>query len=219
MQNTLKIKRTKPALAFNLAIIACEIAAIIIVFFKIGYYPLEYYTEDSNLFALVACAVMAGFQVRYLKSGKEIPHSVQMFKYMAAAVLSVTFIVVLAVLSPMRGEGINGWLYMLFNKDFTFLHTLCPILTILSFVLFEKEPHLDAKSAFTATIPTLLYAIVLIILNIVGIVGVVDGPYPFLRVMNQPLYMSFVWFIVIVGGAFFLALLLQKLNSTGRKSK
>ena len=216
MQNTLKIKRTKTALVFNLAIIACEIAAIIIVFFKLGCYPLVYYTEDSNLFALVACAVMAGFQVRYLKSGKEIPHSVQMFKYMAAAVLSVTFIVVLAVLSPMRGDGINGWLYMLFNKDSTFLHTLCPILTILSFVLFEKEPHLDAKSAFTAIIPTLIYAIVLIILNIVG---AVDGPYPFLRVMNQPVYMSFVWFIVIVGGAFFLALLLQKLNSIGRKSK
>ena len=70
MQNTLKIKRTKTALAFNLAIIACEIAAIIIVFFKLGCYPLVYYTEDSNLFALVACTVMAGFQVRYLKSGK-----------------------------------------------------------------------------------------------------------------------------------------------------
>ena len=124
MQNTLKIKRTKTALAFNLAIIACEIAAIIIVFFKIGCYPLVYYTEDSNLFALVACAVMAGFQVQYLKSGKEIPHSVQMFKYMAAAVLSVTFIVVLAVLSPMRGEGINGWLYMLFNKASPF-YILC----------------------------------------------------------------------------------------------
>ena len=147
MQNTLKIKQTKTALVFNLAIIACEIAAIIIVFFKIGCYPLVYYTEDSNLFALVACAVMAGFQVRYLKSGKEIPHSVQMFKYMAAAVLSVTFIVVLAVLSPMRGEGINGWFYMLFNKDSTFLHTLCPILTMLSFVLFEKEPHLTTHSA------------------------------------------------------------------------
>lgn len=124
MQNTLKIKRTKTALAFNLAIIACEIAAIIIVFFKIGCYPLIYYTEDSNLFALVACAVMAGFQVRYLKSGKEIPHSVQMFKYMAAAVLSVTFIVVLAVLSPMRGEGINGWLYMLLTKTSPF-YILC----------------------------------------------------------------------------------------------
>ena len=60
MQNTLKIKQTKTALVFNLAIIACEIAAIIIVFFKIGCYPLVYYTEDSNLFALVACAVMAG---------------------------------------------------------------------------------------------------------------------------------------------------------------
>lgn len=64
---------------------------------------------------------------------------------------------------------------------------------------FEKEPHLNTKSAFTATIPTLIYAILLIILNIVG---AVDGPYPFLRVMNQPLYMSFVWFIVIVGSAF-----------------
>ena len=165
MQNTLKIKRTKTALAFNLAIIACEIAAIIIVFFKIGCYPLVYYTEDSNLFALVACAVMAGFQVRYLKSGKEIPHSVQMFKYMAAAVLSVTFIVVLAVLSPMRGEGINGWLYMLFmysyiilqitdrnkckvmlfchfstlTKTSPFYILYCPILTILSFVLLKKN--------------------------------------------------------------------------------
>lgn len=216
MQNTHKINRTKTALAFNLAIIACEIAAIIIVFLKIGYYPLEYYTEDSNLFALVACSVTAGFQIRCLKSGKEIPHAVQMLKYMAAAVLSVTFIVVLAVLSPMRGEGINGWLYMLFNKDFTFLHTLCPILTILSFVLFEKEPFLDTKSAFKATIPTLIYAIVLIILNILG---VLDGPYPFLRVMNQPVYMSFVWFIVIVGGALFLAFLIQKLNSIGRKNK
>ena len=49
MQNTLKIKRTKTALAFNLAIIACEIAAIIIVFFKIGCYPLIYYTEDLSL--------------------------------------------------------------------------------------------------------------------------------------------------------------------------
>lgn len=216
MQNTFKIKRTKTALAFNLAIIACEIAAIIIVFLKIDYYPLEYYTEDSNLFALVACAVMAGFQVRYLKSGKEIPHSVQMFKYMAAAVLSVTFIVVIAVLSPMRGEGINGWFYMLFNKDFTFLHTLCPILTILSFVLFEKEPYLDTKSAFTATIPTLIYAIVLVFLNTIR---AFTGPYPFLLVHNQPVYMSVIWFIVIVGGAFFLALLLQKLNSIGRKSK
>ena len=71
MQNSLKIKRTKTALAFNLAIIACEIAAIIIVFFKIGCYPLIYYTEDSNLFALVACAVMAVFRCDISKAEKK----------------------------------------------------------------------------------------------------------------------------------------------------
>ena len=160
--------------------------------------------------------VLLGALVGLARSTVNEPKTEDTDRVLAAGLLSVTFIVVLAVLSPMRGDGINGWLYMLFNKDFTFLHTLCPILTILSFVLFEKEPHLNTKSAFTATIPTLVYAILLIILNIVG---AVDGPYPFLRVMNQPLYMSFVWFIVIVGGAFFLALLLQKLNSIGRKSK
>ena len=217
MQNILKIKRTKTALVFNLAIIACEIAAIIIVFFKLGCYPLVYYTEDSNLFALVACAVMAGFQVRYLKSGKEIPHSVQMFKYMVAALSfgNICRSSCCTFSDAWRGHKRLGSICFL-TKTSPFYILCVRFLQFYRLCFLKKKPHLNTKSAFTATIPTLIYAILLIILNIVG---AVDGPYPFLRVMNQPLYMSFVWFIVIVGGAFFLALLLQKLNSTGRKRK
>ena len=46
---------------------------------------------------------------------------------------------------------------------------------------------------------TIAYAIVFITLNILK---VYEGPYPFLMVYKQPVYMSIVWFILIVGGAF-----------------
>lgn len=71
MQNTLKIKRTKTALAFNLAIIACEIAAIIIVFFKIGCYPLVYYTEDSTCLHLLPVRLWQAFRCDISKAEKK----------------------------------------------------------------------------------------------------------------------------------------------------
>jgi hypothetical protein len=52
MQNTLKIKRTKTALVFNLAIIACEIAAIIIVFCSF-YFKYICLSEKSFRFACI----------------------------------------------------------------------------------------------------------------------------------------------------------------------
>jgi hypothetical protein len=37
----------------------------------------------------------------------------------------------------------------------------------------------------------------------------VDGPYPFLHPLDNPIYISIMWFVVIVGGAFVLAMLLE----------
>jgi hypothetical protein len=39
-----------------------------------------------------------------------------------------------------------------------------------------------------------------------------DGPYPFLHVYEQPVYMSIIWFAAILGGAYFMAWLLLKAN-------
>ena len=40
---------------------------------------------------------------------------------------------------------------------------------------------------------------------------VVEGPYPFLRVYEQPVYMSIIWVIVILGSAYGIAFLLASL--------
>jgi hypothetical protein len=40
---------------------------------------------------------------------------------------------------------------------------------------------------------------------------VVEGPYPFLKVHNQPWYMSILWFLAISLVAFGIAVLLRKI--------
>lgn len=76
----------------------------------------------------------------------------------------------------------------------------------ISFIFFEKHDIKGFKDNFRAIYFTIAYAVVFIILNILK---VYDGPYPFLQVYNQPIYMSVIWFIVIVGGAFGLGKLIM----------
>ena len=57
-------------------------------------------------------------------------------------------------------------------------------------------------------LPTLIYALILMALNLMR---VVEGPYPFLRVYEQPVYMSIIWVIVILGSAYGIAFLLASL--------
>lgn len=58
-------------------------------------------------------------------------------------------------------------------------------------------------------IPTACYAVIMIVLNILHMV---DGPYPYLRVYNQPVYMSVLWCFIILGGAYAIARILLFLN-------
>ena len=65
-----------------------------------------------------------------------------------------------------------------------------------------------------ALLPTLVYALVLVILNLAKLV---DGPYPFLKVYQQPVYMSCIWVLAILGGAYLIAALLARMLN--RKTK
>ena len=66
-------------------------------------------------------------------------------------------------------------------------------------MFFERHKINGLKDNFRAVYFTIAYAIVFITLNILK---VYEGPYPFLMVYKQPVYMSIIWFILIVGGAF-----------------
>ena len=105
---------------------------------------------------------------------------------------------------------------LLFSPKLLFHHTLCPILCIISFVLFENEYKIKKKYILYSLIPTFLYAIIFIFLNAFNIV---NGPYFFLKVNNQPIYMSIIWFFAIMSLAAGISSLLWFLNKRGNICK
>ena len=65
----------------------------------------------------------------------------------------------------------------------------------------------EKRDSRLAMIPTAIYMLVMVPLNYFR---VVEGPYPFLKVHNQPWYMSILWFFAISLVAFGIAVLLRK---------
>lgn len=190
------------SLCMNLAVFVLGTAGTVMCLVSDGIGMLQFYTVLSNIIASLSCLVLALFSIRRRICGKEIPRAVMLLKFTSVCCLSVTFLVVVFVIIPMSGNPARFLLqgYMLFH------HLLCPILAFLSFVLFDSLPMSPRRSVAYAMLPTFLYAAVVIILNLTH---TITGPYPFMRVYEQPWWLSLIWFVLILGGAYLSAFLLS----------
>ena len=186
----------KKSLVLNLLIIILEIVGLMTVYVLYHQLGIVFYTVLSNILMLISSSLLVG----YIINKKEIPKWLSLFKYMSTICVTLTFLVVVFILSPMYGFNYK---HMLFENELLYLHFLCPVLSIITFVFFD---NLDIDKVFIGTTATLVYGITLLILNLLRIV---DGPYPFLRVYNQPIYMSIIWFIIILGMSYLIGLLLK----------
>ena len=196
------------ALALNICLVIFEVVGLALrIHDNAGVFGVEYYTQDSNLLLLLICAVTAFFIVRKMVNGKEIPRVVSIIKLSAVVALLITFLIVAIVLAPIYGLP-YGFKLLLFTRAMFFTHLTCPLLALLSFLVFEKHEY-EKKDLLWAQVYTLLYAIVLIILNLVH---VVDGPYPFLQVCSRPVWQTILWSIGILGGAYGITWLLCKIR-------
>ncbi len=194
------MKNSKLALIFNILLIISELIGFIWSFVKDGV-DLIYYTNLSNLFALIVSVL---FVIFYKKKSNLIKD----LRFMSTSCLTVTFLVVIFILSPMF--GFNYKLLMFTNVFFIF-HTLCPLLSIISYILFEEK----SNKLYLGFLFTIAYAIILLILNYFRIVS---GPYPFLLVHKQSIFMSIFWFVLIVGGSYMISILLNYLNTKLKRS-
>ncbi len=200
-------------LALNLGLLALECAGAALSFRQSGWKMLIFYTEDSNLLSLAACAVWCFLLLRRPAAP---PRWARALKYMSVCCLTVTFVVVVTVLAPLTaGGGAAGYRVMLTRGSMLFNHLLCPVLSFLTFTLLEREPPLSRRAVFAAVVPTALYAAVTTLLNALR---VMEGPYPFLRVYEQPLWLSFVWAGAILGGAYLLARLIWLADGGRRRA-
>ena len=179
----------------NLAIAIFEAIGLTVSFAQIGLEALKYYTELSNLLLFAASIGNILFATRAITTKKFVlPNFTWLLSYAAVSTTTLTFLVVVFILSWMY----NGLLFVLTTGSMLYTHTICPILGILCFALFTPKIF-TKKSALFATSFTGLYGLVAIILNILHIW---HGPYPFLYVHEQPIWASIAWLIGILGGAY-----------------
>lgn len=176
---------------------------------------LQYYTQLSNIFSMLAALAVAFFGIRDLvKNTDSTPKWVRVVKFSSACCLVQTFLVTMFVLAPMGMMG--GFVPIMFEGPNLYHHFLCPIVSVLSLVITERGEKLTLKHCVYALVPTLIYGVVSVTLNILKIW---HGPYPFLYVYEQPFYMSIIWTVVILGGAFAITLLVKALANLHLKNK
>ncbi len=187
-------RKNKIAIVLNILIIILEIVGLVISTKAGGRLLIEYYTEDSNILLLIAASIYT----LYLLNKKKIPRWLSILKHMAVLGVAITFLVVVFILAPMYNFNYS---WMLFGGAMAYHHTLCPILAIISYIFFENN-KIKKKDIPYTMIFTIAYTIILIICNILHII---EGPYPFLLIYKQPVYMSILWILIIDGGAYLLS--------------
>lgn len=158
----------KMALLVNLIIIFCELYTLGHIRKKTDI--LKYYTYLHNLLALVVSIVFSICLIICMASGREIPELLRGIRYVATCGLVAAMLMFLTFLG-------GGKKIVLTEDDFlsgispeianSVLHYICPILSVVSFVLFEREiPLFNGVWTSITAIPSCMYWIAYIILSV-----------------------------------------------------
>lgn len=186
-------KKGLVAFFINLIIVFLEIIGVVLSIKRRGVSAFMFYTEIVNYFTL---GVSVWFVLEYLIKQKASMFTMCL-RFTSTVCLSVTFIMVVTVLIPMFP---NTFIFMMFKDSNLYQHLICPVLSILSLILFENTNKFKKIYILYALIPTFIYGVICIILNLTK---VIIGPYPFFYLYEIPWYISIPWlvgvFLVVCG--------------------
>lgn len=183
------LKPTLLALVINAVIVLMEIYATIMSLVEDGAGAFKYYTFLSNVYGGFVCGIHLYFLFwKYVKQ-KKMNKIIILVKYSATSCLTLTFIVVLTLLS-WEGELVR----LLFGKTGIVQHFLAPLGCLFSFLVLEVNYVLPWKYVALPIGLTFLYGVVLIPLNVAD---VLEGPYFFLRASIQPWYETILWILAL----------------------
>lgn len=206
-------KRKIIALVLNLLLILTLLRGLYLGFFERAHPPhhyLKYYTQDSNVFLLVATTYYFISLLINVIFDKKISKLAHIAKFSATAAVSQTFFVVALVFTPVLKD------FSMYTGGGFYLHFLCPVLGIIIFLFFEDGYRIRFRDIALGYSFTIVYACVLLPLCIFELTA---PPYPFLDVHNHAWYIIIIEGIGVLGLAYLWLLLLKFVYNRKYKKK
>ena len=199
------------AIILNVLTVAMELAWILIYKDRLKLEMLTMFTNLSNLVCAVSCILYVVYASRKIDKGKEIPAWVVTFRFLSTVCMVMTSLTVGLILSFMESPFPEGHIRLMFSGYLLFVQTICPLLSSVSFLFFEKDTFpFKWKTVLKGMIPVVGYALMSVLMNLLRLW---DGPYPFLKVYDQPIWMSFAWLLILMGAGFVFSLGLTWIKS------
>ena len=175
---------------------------------KVGMF--KFFTVDSNMFMGLIALIFAYYEYKLLKNEiNEIPKSLYLIKFISTAAVSLTFFVVFVYLGPTSKGGIAS---MLMNSNL-FYHLIIPVLSIITFLFFERTNKLSFKNSFYGLIPAVVYSFFYIINILIHMNnGYVSVQYDWYWFVQNGVWTSFIVGPLILLVDYFLCFILWKFN-------
>ena len=165
----MKEKNVKVSLFFNILIVLMTVFACVVMFggfkFMNGYEPVlessklgmfRFFTVQSNILMSVSALIFAIKEIELLNGDiKNISTRIYCLKYVATVSVSLTFLVVFAYLGNIAEYGL---LSLLMNSNL-FFHLFIPVVSIITFIFFEKNNVIKFKYTLYGLLPTFLYSL------------------------------------------------------------
>lgn len=210
-------KRRKAAVIITILLILLESIAIFMSINRQGTAALVPYTRNSNFLLMVCSIIYLCLAIEHKdEPDYKMPHFVCLIRFITTSMVTLTFFIVMFLFLPIASFRYPEEVVPLFTEANFFQHVLCPLLAMLSFVLFEDDPVPVRRDRLISVIPTDVYALIVCGLNIVRIV---KGPYPFFYVYEQPVLVTVLWFFAFTIAAYMLGLLLSVCRSAVQKRR
>lgn len=133
---------------------------------------LLYYTIQSNICILIISVLFLIYKI----FKKKIPNYLYIIKFICTVGITVTFLVFAFVLVPQMFGGFNAYLLSIGNLT---VHFISPVLSIISFILFDKIENKKFTCLYGIIMP-IYYCVFIFIINLfvnTPLFGSMDGSF------------------------------------------
>lgn len=179
-------KNNKLALGSNILLIV--LAGLGLYFSIVNKNAFLYYSDNVGMFALSSSIIY----VIIVLAKKEPNFLCLALRYVSTACLVLTLVGTFYVATT-TGEN---YLDSFIKGSHLFNNLLCPIVSFVSFTLFEGDRRLNKKKTiWYALIPTVIYGIIMLVCNVSN---TFTGPYSFMMINDNPVYVTVIVFIVTI---------------------